>query len=70
VYYFSSRKGCQERVTIPAPARAAIADVLGDLRDLITKGQFIRTKDEGNCRFCEYVAACGGDGRGSFVNCP
>ena len=61
VYYFSSHKGRQERVTIPAPAKAAIAAVLGDLRDLIIKGQFIRTPDEGNCRFCDYVAACGGE---------
>ena len=46
VYYFSSHKGRQERVSIPAPATAAIAAVLGDLRDLIIKGQFVRTPDE------------------------
>jgi hypothetical protein len=28
---------------------------------LIIKGQFIRTPEEGNCRFCDYVAACGGE---------
>jgi RecB family exonuclease len=60
VYYFSSHKGRQERVAIPAPAKAAIATVLGDLRDLIIKGTFIRTADEDDCRFCEYIAACGG----------
>lgn len=59
VYYFSSHKGRQERVRIEAPARADIAAVLGDLRDLIIKGQFIRTPDEGACRWCDYVAACG-----------
>ena len=59
VYYFSSHKGRQERVRIPAPSKVAIATVLGDLRDLVLKGQFIRTSDEGNCRFCDYVAACG-----------
>ena len=59
VYYFSSHKGRQERVRIPAPSKAAIATVLGDLRELVIKGQFIRTSDEGNCRFCDYVAACG-----------
>ena len=48
-------------MTIPAPSKAAIAAVLGDLRDLIINGQFIRTPDEGNCRFCDYVAACGGE---------
>lgn len=61
VYYFSSHKGRQERVRIPAPARAAVAAVLGDLRDLIIKGQFIRTQNEDDCRFCDYVAACGGE---------
>ena len=59
VYYFSSHKGRQERVRIPAPTQASIAAVLGDLRDVILAGQFIRTPDEDNCRFCEYVAACG-----------
>lgn len=61
VYYFSSHKGRQERFIIPAPAQAAIAAVLGDLRDLIIKGQFIRTPDQDDCRFCDYVAACGGE---------
>jgi ATP-dependent helicase/nuclease subunit B len=61
VYYFSSHKGRQERVRISAPARADIAAVLGDLRDVIVNGQFIRTPDEGNCRFCDYIAACGGE---------
>jgi CRISPR/Cas system-associated exonuclease Cas4 (RecB family) len=61
VYYFSSHKGRQERVRISAPARAEIAAVLGTLRDVIVKGQFIRTPDEGNCRFCDYIAACGGE---------
>ena len=60
VYYFSSHKGRQERVKIPTPASAAIAAVLGDLRDLIIKGAFIRTPDADNCRFCDYAAACGG----------
>jgi ATP-dependent helicase/nuclease subunit B len=61
VYYFSSRKGRQERVRIKAPTRAVIAQVLGDLRDLIIKGQFVRTPDQDNCRYCDYAAACGGN---------
>jgi ATP-dependent helicase/DNAse subunit B len=59
VYYFSSHKGRQERVRIPAPTQAAIAAVLGDLRDVILTGQFTRTPHEDNCRYCDYVAACG-----------
>lgn len=61
VYYFSSHKGRQERVRIPAPTRASIAAVLGDLRAVIITGQFIRTPDEDNCRYCDYAAACGGN---------
>lgn len=61
IYYFSSHKGRQERVSIQSPANVAIAGILGDLRDLIIKGQFIRTPDENNCRFCDYAAACGGE---------
>jgi CRISPR/Cas system-associated exonuclease Cas4 (RecB family) len=61
IYYFSSHKGRQERVRIPAQPKAAIAAVLGDLRELVMKGQFIRTPDEGNCRYCDYVTACGAE---------
>jgi len=61
VYYFSTHKGRLERVTIPAPAKVDIAAVLGDLRDLILKGQFIRTPHEDDCKFCDYIAACGGE---------
>ncbi|MEO7244447.1 MAG: PD-(D/E)XK nuclease family protein, partial [Rubrivivax sp.] len=59
VYYFSSHKGRQERVRIATPTRAAIAEVLGDLRAVILSGQFTRTPDERNCTFCDYVAVCG-----------
>ena len=59
VYYFSSHKGRQERVTIPMPSRAVIAEVLSDLRAVILSGQFTRTSDEKNCTFCNYVAVCG-----------
>jgi hypothetical protein len=61
VYYFSSHKGRQERVVITAPPQRVIAAVLGDLRDVIIGGQFIRTQDDNDCRFCDYVAACGGN---------
>lgn len=61
VYYFSTHKGRLEHVRIPAPAKVDIAAALGDLRDLIVRGQFIRTPDENDCRFCDYVGACGGE---------
>ncbi|WP_348263254.1 PD-(D/E)XK nuclease family protein [Telmatobacter sp. DSM 110680] len=59
IYYFSSHRGHQERVRIPAPTKAAIAAVIGDLRDLIIKGEFVRTPDQDNCTYCDYAAACG-----------
>jgi ATP-dependent helicase/nuclease subunit B len=59
VYYFSSHKGRRERVTISAPSPASISAVLGDLRAVIVSGQFTRTSDEDNCRYCDYAAACG-----------
>ena len=59
VYYFSSHKGRRKRVPIPAPTQGAIAGVLSDLRDVILSGQFTRTPDHDNCRFCDYASACG-----------
>jgi ATP-dependent helicase/nuclease subunit B len=61
MYYYSSHKGRQKRMRIEAPTRDAIAGVLGDLRDVIANGQFVRTPDANDCRFCDYAAACGGE---------
>ena len=61
VYYFSSRKGGRERLTIPAPAPAALTAVLADLRELIVKGAFVHAPDEGDCKFCDFKAACVND---------
>ena len=58
VYYFSSRKGRRERVRISAPSQAAIAGVLGDLRDLILAGSFVHSAKKEDCKFCDYIAAC------------
>ena len=41
------------------PVRAWSA-VLADLREVITSGHFTRTRDEDDCRYCDFVAACGG----------
>jgi ATP-dependent helicase/nuclease subunit B len=60
VYYFSSHKGRGERVVIEAPALAMVGAVLADLREVITSGHFTRTGDERNCRYCNFVDACGG----------
>ena len=59
-YYFPSAKGWQKRVRIPAPALAATARVLADLRDVIASGLFIHSQDrDRDCRFCDFGAACG-----------
>ncbi len=59
VYYFSSHKGQRNRKVIPAPARAAIAAVLADLRELIAAGTFVHAPAEEDCTFCDFKAACG-----------
>ena len=59
VYYFSTHKGRQERLRMPAPSRASTVEVMAALRDVILAGQFIRTPDEDKCRYCTYVGACG-----------
>lgn len=59
VYYFCSHKGGLERFSIPAPPRERIEAVLKNLREVIRAGQFTRTPDAGNCRYCEYSGACG-----------
>ena len=33
---------------------------MADLREVITSGHFTRTRDEDDCRYCDFVAACGG----------
>jgi len=59
VYYFSSHKGRQERVPIPAPKLGDVAAVLSDLRDVIAKGAFVHAPNERDCKFCDFTAACG-----------
>jgi RecB family exonuclease len=58
VYYFPTRKGRRERVEIVAPPTAKIAEVVADIRAVIREGAFVHAPDEGDCRFCDYRAAC------------
>jgi ATP-dependent helicase/nuclease subunit B len=58
VYYFSSHKGRQERVRIPAPRPEDIRKVLGDLRQLIVDGTYTHAPSDKECTFCDYRAAC------------
>lgn len=59
VYYFPSFKGGLERKVIDAPAEAALARVLGEIRAVIASGAFAHATSDEDCRFCEMKAACG-----------
>jgi ATP-dependent helicase/nuclease subunit B len=63
-YYFSSHKGRQERVTIPAPTVAHTTAVLTELRELIVSGAFVHASEESACKWCDFTAACGGHAAG------
>lgn len=58
-YYFPSYKGGLERRAIDAPSKAALAQVLGDIREVIASGAFAHAHDLDDCRFCEMHTACG-----------
>lgn len=58
-YYFPSYKGGLERRSIDAPSKAALAQVLGDIREVIATGAFAHAHDDEACRFCEMDTACG-----------
>ncbi|MEO7133883.1 MAG: PD-(D/E)XK nuclease family protein, partial [Vicinamibacterales bacterium] len=59
VYYFSSVKGGKERRPIETPSKAALAEVLADLRGVIASGTFIHAADKEACMFCDLGVACG-----------
>jgi ATP-dependent helicase/nuclease subunit B len=58
VYYFPSRRGRRQRVRIETRSTAAIAALLGDLRDVVASGTFVHAPRKQDCRFCDYSAAC------------
>src|SRR5690606_25838523 len=60
-YYFTSRKGRAQSNRIMAQSPSAVAAVLADIREVITKGLFVHTSDEDACRFCDYRPACGAE---------
>jgi CRISPR/Cas system-associated exonuclease Cas4 (RecB family) len=58
-YYFPSAKGGKERRSIDTPARAKLASVLSDLRDVIASGTFVHASSKEACKYCNLGAACG-----------
>ncbi|MDX1582876.1 MAG: PD-(D/E)XK nuclease family protein, partial [Thermoanaerobaculia bacterium] len=64
-YYFPTRKGRARRIRRVPPfsgdEREALNIVLTGLLDTIHHGSFIHTVEEGDCKFCDFKAVCGGD---------
>ena len=60
-YYFPSARGQQEHRRFAALSTAAIAEVLADLRNVISNGLFVHTSHDDSCRFCLYGHSCGKD---------
>ena len=57
-YYFPATKGRQKRLPYAPISQASAVRVLSDLRDVIAQGLFVHAQDDGDCRFCDYGAAC------------
>ena len=56
---FPGRKGEGQRMVTPIDRRET-REVLGKLFDLLANGMFPHALSEGDCKFCEYTAICGG----------
>ncbi len=60
-YYFPTRRGRGERVTIPQGDAGALAAVLRDLFDVLARGTFVHSPHSTDCRWCDFGRACGPD---------
>ena len=59
VYLFPTRKGWDSSVSIAQDDGRGVRNVLNDLCDTIAGGTFIHTPKDGDCKWCDYAAACG-----------
>ena len=57
-YYFSTRRGRRQRVSVAAPPAAEVVTLLDHLFDVAAAGAFVHTADEHDCRYCRFAAAC------------
>jgi ATP-dependent helicase/nuclease subunit B len=57
-YLFPSAKGHGRSVTIAAPSKAKLIEVLRDLTDVIGTGAFTPADTVDACKWCEVAAAC------------
>jgi ATP-dependent helicase/nuclease subunit B len=60
-YYFPTRRGGAERPVFEPPSAARVAEVLGDLFEILARGAFVHTPHAEDCRFCDMGPACGPD---------
>ena len=58
-YFFPGRKGQGQRFALPLEPEET-RKVLNALFDLLKDGAFAHTREEDDCRFCDYQAVCGG----------
>jgi RecB family exonuclease len=58
-YYFPTRRGEGREIVVGAFDRRKLAELLGDLLDLVGRGFFIAGPGA-SCDFCEFVTICGG----------
>lgn len=60
-YFFPSRRGEGHEIMVGAFDRDRLKELLNDLLRILEKGWFVAGRD-GNCRYCDYAAACGSGG--------
>ena len=58
-YYFPGARGGGEWESKPTPTTAKTAEVLVNLFDTVRDGAFVHSQEAGDCRFCDFQAACG-----------
>lgn len=60
-YYLPTVRGQAQRVVYPPVGPERLTAVLGDLFDVLAAGAFVHAEDAGDCRYCDFGAACGRD---------
>jgi len=67
-YFFPGRKGQGQRFALPLEPEET-RNVLNGLFDLLRDGTFAHTREEDDCRFCDYKTVCGGIERATERAC-
>jgi hypothetical protein len=51
-------KGRGRRKSIPAPPKAKLLEVMGDLADVLGSGAFVPSEKDEACKWCDFAPAC------------